>query len=79
MITLKDFLTYYPKYCEKIHCVDCPLEDMDEDCEGNVYFWCKFTRYLNKGYYIDITSLTNDAYKYVELAKQFEKKQAEAF
>ena len=79
MITLKDFLTYYPKYCEKIHCVNCPLEDMDEDCEGNVYFWCKFTYYLDKGYYIDITNLVNDAYKYVELAKQLEKKQAEAF
>lgn len=52
---------------------------MDEDCEGNVHFWCKFTRYFDKEYYVDITSLTNDAYKYVELAKQFEKKQAEAF
>lgn len=79
MITLKDFLTYYPKYCGKIHCVDCPLEDMDEDYEGNVHFWCKFTRYFDEEYYVDIISLTNDAYKYVELAKQFEKKQAEAF
>ena len=79
MLTLKEFLTYYPKYCEKIHCVDCPLEDMDEDCEGKVHFWCKFTRYLDEEYYVDIISLTNDAYKYVELAKQFEKKQAEAF
>lgn len=30
MITLKEFLTYYPKYCEKIHCYDCPLKGMDE-------------------------------------------------
>ena len=84
MLTLKEFLTYYPKYCKKIHCVDCPLEDMDEDCEGNVHFWCKFAYYLNKDYsnkecYTDITSLVNDACGYVELAKQFEKKRAEAF
>lgn len=79
MITLKEFLTYYPKYCEKIRCVDCPLEDMDEDCEGNVYFWCKFKHYFDKEYYADVVNLTNNADKYVELAKQFEKKQAEAF
>lgn len=79
MITLKEFLTYYPKYCEKIQCGNCPLEDMDEDCEGNVYFWCKFTHYLDLEYYTDIESLTNDACKFVELAKQLEKKRAEAF
>lgn len=79
MLTLKEFLTYYPKYCEKIHCADCPLEDMDEDCEGNVYFWCKFRRYFDEEYFVDIEGLTNDACGYVELAKQLEKRQAEAF
>lgn len=84
MITLKEFLIYYPKYCEKIRCHGCPLEGMDEDCKGKIHFWCKFSYYLNKDYsnkeyYIDITSLVNDARGYVELAKQFEKKQAEAF